>query len=272
MESNTKGKIIGGLVAFAALAMLTVFNPLTQVSNGTVGVVTLGGKADQEILTPGWHIVNPFVNVHELSTQPVKAEAKGEAASKDLQAVHTSMAVNYKLNPAKAVVFYTTVGEHAFEDRILAAAAQDAFKTATSQYRAEELISQREQVREKTLAQLTKSVNELTGGSVLITEVFFTNFGFNPSFTQAIEAAVTAEKQALAEKNKLAIIEYQAQQAVKVARGQAESMAQVRQQATPEYLKLRELEVEMARVQKWNGVLPQQMFSGTPTAFMNVGK
>lgn len=264
--------IVGGVFALIIVVLLFSFSPLVSVANGTKGIVTVGGEARQQALEPGFHLISPFAHVTELSIQPLKAEAKGEAASKDLQAVHTNMAVNYKLNPDKVVPFFTGVGLHNFEDRILSAASQDAFKAATSKYRAEELIAQREQVRIDTKANLVKSVNELTNSTVIITDVFFTNFAFNPSFSAAIEAAVTAEKQAVAEKNKLAIIDYQAKQRVIEAEGTAKVMALTRQQATPEFLKLKELEVEQARIAKWNGALPQQMFSGTPTAFMNVGK
>lgn len=268
---NTK-LIASGAVAFLAIIFLLMFSPLTSVSNGTLGVVTIGGEASSKALTPGFHLISPFGHVHEISSQPYKATAKGEAASKDIQAVHTEMAVNFVINPDKVVWFYAKVGEHNFEERILSSAAQDAFKAATSKYRAEELIAQREQVRADTKANLTKSVNELTGGSVTVIDVFFTNFAFNQSFSAAIEAAVTAEKQALAEKNKRDIKKYEGEQSVITAQAAAQVMALTRQQATPEYLRLKELEIEAHRVEKWNGVLPQQMFSGQPTAFMNVTK
>lgn len=262
----------GGIIAACVVIFLLAFSPLTSVSNGTMGVVVLGGQASERALAPGFHLITPFAHVKEISTQPYKATAKGEAASKDLQAVHTEMGVNFKINADRIVKFYTDVGEHNFEERILSSAAQDAFKAATSKYRAEELIAQREQVRADTKANLTKSINELTGSTVTVIDVFFTNFAFNPGFSQAIEAAVTAEKQALAEKNKLDIEKYKAQQAVITAEGVAKVMAVTRVQATAEFLKLKELEVESARIAKWNGVLPTSIFSGQPLSFMNVGK
>lgn len=264
--------IIGGVFALIMISILFAFSPLVSVSNGTMGIVTVGGDARANALAPGFHLISPFAHVTELSIQPLKADAKGEAASKDLQAVHTSMTVNYKLNTDKVVDFYKAIGIHNFEERLLSSAAQDAFKAATSKYRAEELIAQRDQVRALTKENLVKSINELTNSTVIITDVFFTNFDFNPGFRAAIEAAVTAEKQAIAEKNKLAIVDYQAKQRVIEAEGTAKIMLVTRQQATPEFLRLKELEIEAARVAKWNGALPTQMFSGTPTAFMNVGK
>jgi len=102
-----------------------------------------------------------------------------------------------------------------------------------------------------------------------------TNFDFSAQFNQAIEAKVTAEQNALTEKNRLAMIEYQAQQKVAEANGtatatilnaqasaqsillkatsDAEALRLQKEQVTPELIQLRMAE-------KWNGALPQYMF------------
>ena len=77
---------------------------------------------------------------------------------------------------------------------------------------------------------------------------------FGKAFSQAIEAKVTAEQEALAAKNILDRRKYEAQQLVATAEGKAKAM-QIEAEAlqnNPSILRLRALE-------KWNGVLPRVM-------------
>jgi regulator of protease activity HflC (stomatin/prohibitin superfamily) len=98
-----------------------------------------------------------------------------------------------------------------------------------------------------------------------------TEFKFSPSFTQAIENKVTAEQNALAAKNKLQQIEYEAQQqviqaeanataivtlanananaTVISAQGTAQAVQIVQKQLTPEY-------IQYLYAIGWDGQLP----------------
>jgi hypothetical protein len=77
-------------------------------------------------------------------------------------------------------------------------------------------------------------------------------------FNDAIEAKVTAEQNALAAKNKLEQVKFEAQQMIEAANGKAKAI-QVEASAianNPLVLQLRALE-------KWNGILPQYTGSGS---------
>ena len=83
-------------------------------------------------------------------------------------------------------------------------------------------------------------------------------FHFSKVFNDAIEAKVTAEQNALAAKNKLEQVKFEAQQMVEAANGKAKAI-QVEASAianNPLVLQLRALE-------KWNGILPQYLGSGS---------
>jgi len=98
----------------------------------------------------------------------------------------------------------------------------------------------------------------------MVDEFNIVDFGFSPSFNSAIEAKVTAEQQALAAKNKLEQIKFEADQRIAEARGKSEAM-RVESEAlrtNPQILELRALE-------KWNGVLPQVTGSGG-VPFINI--
>ncbi len=91
---------------------------------------------------------------------------------------------------------------------------------------------------------------------VRVEAVNIINFDFSKTFNAAIEAKVTAEQNALAAKNKLSQIEFEAQQKIAEARGKAEaiSIESKALQSSPQILQLRALE-------KWDGKMPQYLGS-----------
>ena len=90
------------------------------------------------------------------------------------------------------------------------------------------------------------------GDYAIVDEFNIVNFEFSKNFNDAIEAKVTAEQQALAAKNKLEQIKFEADQKIAEARGKAEAMTIESNalKSNPQILELRALE-------KWNGTLPQ---------------
>jgi regulator of protease activity HflC (stomatin/prohibitin superfamily) len=119
-----------------------------------------------------------------------------------------------------------------------------------------------------------------------------TNFDFSTQFNAAIEQKVTAEQNALTQKNRLAQVQYEAQQIVATANGQrdaaiASAEGQARQkilvaeseakalelqktQITPDLLKLREIEVQSKMADKWNGQLPMYNLGGNTLPILNI--
>jgi len=109
-------------------------------------------------------------------------------------------------------------------------------------------------------------------------------FGFigKPRFTQAIEQAITQKTQAITEaeraRNQLAVTqaevakqvaeaEGEARSQIERARGEAESNRLRQASITPQLLELKRLENERARIEKWNGSVPQ-MVVGDKTGMM----
>lgn len=262
--------IISIIVAFVCLVLLIAFWPFRTIDPGHMGVVVLLGKAQEEPLKPGFNFVNPMAHVYELNTQIQKAEAKGSAASSDLQVVHTNMTLNYHLAPMAVVKLYTDIGLD-YEPKVIDSAIQESFKSVAAQYTAENLIAKREDVRLAIRDLIGKKMKELTNSAVIVDDVFITNFAFSAQFEQAIENKTKLEQDALAEKNRLAKVEYIAKQKVAEAQGESQSMALKRVQATPEFIRLKELEVQQAAIDKWDGQLPGQML-GNAVPFLNVAK
>ena len=98
-----KGMVIVGAVI--VLVILSSF--VTTVPASHYGVVTLWGHVTDTVLPEGLHFVNPFAKVHKVSVRLDTAKTDhSEAASKDLQTVHTSVTVNYHVNPKEVRNLY----------------------------------------------------------------------------------------------------------------------------------------------------------------------
>lgn len=236
------------------------------IGAGERGVRTRFGAVAGDVVGEGLYFKLPFIeNVQKMDVKIQKDQTDATAASKDLQDVSTTVAVNYHLDPSKVVNIFQNIGlsykkDTTVADRMISPAIQESVKASTARYTAEELITRREDVRNDVKQLL---VAKLEPRGIIVDELNIINFNFSESFNRAIEAKVTAEQDALAARNKLAQIEFEAQQAVAEARGKAEAIT-IESQAlrdNPQVLELRALE-------KWNGVLPQ--VTGGSVPFINI--
>lgn len=97
-----------------------------------------------------------------MNVQTQKTEVVADSASKDLQAVRTTIAVNYNLDPAAVRVLYQTVGDNEIITfKIIAPSIQEAVKAATAKFTAEELITERSSVAVDIKANLTNKLGKL---------------------------------------------------------------------------------------------------------------
>jgi regulator of protease activity HflC (stomatin/prohibitin superfamily) len=110
------------------------------------------------------------------------------------------------------------------------------------------VITKREQVREDTNALLKE---RFMPQGMMIDGLNIVNFHFSKVFNDAIEAKVTAEQNALAAKNKLEQVKFEAQQMVEAANGKAKAI-QVEASAIANNPLCSNCGSE-----KWNGILPQ---------------
>lgn len=267
MDSLPLRRIIGGATAVVAVIVVIVIWPFVSVPAGHRGVVTLFGNVQDRILEPGMGFVNPMAHVHDMNVQIQKAAIKGDAASKDLQHVSTNLTVNFALDPKKVAELYSNVGVD-YEVKLLDGTAQDAFKGVTSQYTAEELITKREDVRQKIKSALAAKVLHLSGNAIIVDDVFITNFDFSQEFNAAIEAKQSASQKALKAQQDLLRIEVEAKQRIAQAEGEAKAIKiqadAVNAQGGASY-------VQLQAISKWDGKLPVYQLAGV-TPFIQLGK
>lgn len=240
------GSVAGGIiVAFLVLVVLFFIFCFRVVGVGQVGIVTRFGNVNREVGS-GVAIKMPFP-IEKLTKMDVKQQKEQQdtsAATKDLQSVTTTIAVNYHLTPKTARDVFQNVGTK-YNDVVIDPIIQESVKSVTAQYNAEELISKRGEVE---IALNDKLMGKLTNRGISVDNVSIVNFKFSAAFDLAIEQKQVAQQNA----QKAAYDLQTAQQKAAAQDVQAKTL-------TPEYLQLQAIE-------KWNGVLPTTT-AGSNTIF-----
>lgn len=261
--NNTIGLGFFGFVGALLVGVVLLLMSVTHIAPGYHGMRMHLSTPTDKVYSSGWYFINPIDNVIEFETRQQKLEATAAAASKDLQNVNTSVAINYELNPEMLKTLYLQVGKE-YESRVFLPAIQESVKAATAKFTAEQMVTQREEVKASINEDLKARLAPL---GINVKDVLITNFEFSASFNAAIEAKVTAEQQALTAKNKLEQTKYEAEQRIAQAKGEAEAIriqAQaIQNQGGAEYVNLKAIE-------KWNGNLPTYMLGNGSVPFVNI--
>jgi regulator of protease activity HflC (stomatin/prohibitin superfamily) len=243
--------------------ILTIITPFGIISPGERGVVINLGNVTGDLKDDGPYFRIPiYQRIQKMSVQIQKVETEATAASKDLQTVNATVALNFSLEEAALSSLYEKVGdEKTISLKLLNPSLQDGIKAVTARFTAEELISRRPEVSSQMRDFLR---DRLSPYGITVGEINIVNFQFSPSFDQAIEAKVTAEQEALASKNKLEQTKYEAQQQIESAKGKAEAL-----RIEGDALRSNQQLLELRAIEKWNGDVPTY-WGGTALPFINV--
>ncbi len=209
-----------------------------------------------KIYEPWLHLKAPFVeHAKYMNIQTQKIEKHAESASKDLQIVNSTIAFNYSVVPSEVINIYKNIWDlDVVEFRIIEPAIQETVKATTALFTAEELITKRQEVSVQMKQILFDKMKKIW---LNVSDINIIDFQFSEEFNKAIENKVKAEQEALAEKNKLEQVKYEAQQRIETSRwrweakvleakAQAESIRikaeSIKAQWWKEYLKLKRIE------------------------------
>src|SRR5262252_667691 len=137
MAMSRLNRLIGwGIILVVGLIVLAEM--FGTVPAGYRGVVLRFGAPTGEVKQPGLYVVTPFVThvaLVNVQIQAYHAEAV-EAASADLQDVHTSVTVNFSIDPSHVVDVYVNLGNDPVR-RILAPNVQETVKSSTARFSAQ---------------------------------------------------------------------------------------------------------------------------------------
>ncbi len=260
-----------GAIATVIIVLIVVSMSIVIIGAGERGVVLRWGAVQDKIFNEGFHLKTPFADrVEKVDVRIQKAESKASAASKDLQVVTTTVAVNFHQNPDRVNWIYQNIGT-AFKDRIISPAVDEALKAATAKFTAEELIVQRPAVKALVDDFLTERLSKY---GLVVDEISLTNFDFSRDFNAAIEAKQVAEQSAKKAEWELEQKKVEAQQRVAEAKADAEATV-AKATADAEAVRLRAIAeaealrikgdalrnnpqlIELEAIQTWDGVLPK---------------
>lgn len=249
-NSGTVRKIVTTVIIVFVL-LIVLFNSFTTVKAGHSGVVTTFGKVSDGVLSEGLHFKIPFIqDIILVDNRVQKAEASCSSASKDLQTVSSTIAVNYKVLNGYSASVYKNIGMD-YESVIITPAIQECVKAVTAKFTAEELITNRQNVGDQMMELLKEKIGEY-GIEIQIFNI--TAFDFTDEYNAAIEAKQTAQQNALKAQQDLQRIKVEAEQTIAKAQAEAEAYRLKSEQLTPEILISNYIE-------KWDGKLPT-MVSG----------
>jgi regulator of protease activity HflC (stomatin/prohibitin superfamily) len=229
--------ITGGVVGFILLIILLA--SMQTVATGHVGIVTRYGRVLGEQQS-GFHFIPPWEHMTAMNVQVQKSQVPAAAATKDLQQVSTTFALNYNLTDGTANQVYKEVGVN-YVSNIIDPVVQEEFKAVTAKYNATDLITERAAVQAQTFKDLQA---KLENHGITVDNVNIVNFDFSPQFSAAIEHKQVAAQNVLTQ-------QYNLQSA------QLQSQAQEKQKTS-----LSAAYLQLQAIQKWDGKLPNTLAGG----------
>lgn len=244
-----------GVWVLVVLGVMILMLSIFIVPAGSVGVVTRFGAVNR-VAYPGLGIKIPLIEwVVRMDVRTQKDEVDTSAASKDLQVVTSTIAVNYHLDGQYAVEVYQNIGSR-YVDIVIAPAIQNVFKATTAKFTAEQLITNREAVRLQAEEELAL---QLEPYHVIVENFNIVNFDFSPEFNAAIEAKQVAQQQVETAKQRLAQAQVDAQTAIAQAQGQADAQAILNASGA-----LTDAYLRYLALTKWDGILPTVVGGAIP--------
>lgn len=232
-----------------ALALASQFFAL--VPAGHEGVLLRFGAVQPQVLSEGIHPILPGRDrLTPLSLRLQSRQFRSEAATRDLQDVGFEVAVTWHLHPGLGARTYQRLGDSAaMVTTVIEPAVEDGLKAVVASFRAEELITQREQVK----AALRQRLQErLAAQDLGLDAVDLLQVDFSEPFRQAVEAKQVAEQEARRAEYEAMKAQRLAQARVFQAEGEARAQQLLQSGLTPEVL-------EHQAIEKWNGHLPLVM-------------
>lgn len=259
-SNKTPGQI-GALVLIVVVFMI-LRSSVVIVPAGYRGILLRFG-AVQGVLNEGMNIIIPFISSSEIiEVRTQKEQSSASAASRDMQTVQTTVAINYHLIPSKVGDLYKNVGTE-FRTRIIDPAVQESLKQVTAKYTAEHLVTRRTEVKRQVEQEITMRLGKY---DILVEPlgVSITDFSFSPEFNAAIERKQVAQQETEKQKYVLEKADLERQTAVTTAKGEAESV------------KIKALALQAAGggkvlarewIDKWDGHLPTVASGGANYMF-----
>ena len=193
---------VGGVVIILGLLLSAV----KIIDPGRVGVQTLFGKVQGDVLESGLHIINPLVDVtifdirtqnYTMSAKSGEGQVEGDDAirvlSSDGLEVTIDLSVLYKVNPAKAPFILQNIGVN-FENNIVRPVTRTAIRDNAVNYQAVDLYSTK---RQEFQFKINKTISDnFARNGLEVQQVLVRNISLPATVRASIESKIQAEQDA----------------------------------------------------------------------------
>lgn len=256
LRPTRAGYILAAIVVVVLYFFMFIFR---TIQPGEVGVMTRFGNINREV-QPGVALKLPWPieRLHKFDVKTAKEEVKTQAGTKDSQILNSQIAVNYHIDRGSAGKVYAQLGDKYLET-VLMPRVQTLYKNQTPNYTWDELLRNRGNIEANTLLAIQK---EFDPQGIKIEQFSVVDFGFSTEVSQAIEDKQVAQQEA---QKAVYVAEKAVQEAkadIERARGQAEAQRLLTVTASDKSIELKQLEVQLAAINKWKGDMPTTFLGG----------
>ncbi len=197
MEMKVKGKTVGigfGVLILAGFIAFLMLNPFSIIDAGTVGVKSLFGSVQNDVLHSGFNIINPLVKITRFSTktQMINPDPMLVPSSEGLT---TQITLNclYRIDSNKAPYLYKNVGKN-YQEVIIIPNLHAVVRNVTSEYKARALYTaSRDQLSSKMVTQLNSLVGRY---GIKILDIPLQSVKLPKKISDSIEYKLQAQQQA----------------------------------------------------------------------------
>jgi regulator of protease activity HflC (stomatin/prohibitin superfamily) len=159
------------------------------------------------------------VDVYDVTVQ--KYEVPAQSATKDLQDLNASFAINFRLDPVKVVDIRRKQGTLSnVVAKIVSPQTQESFKVAAARKTAEEAITRRDELKEDFDIALNQRLEKY---GIIVLDTSVVDLNFTKAFAQAVEDKQIAEQSAQRAVYIAREAEQKAQADINRAKGRAEA-------------------------------------------------
>ena len=185
-----------GLAFIGLIVVILLFSSFTTVRNGYVGVLSLYGDVDtSQVLTAGFHFINPLKSVHEINVQTREMKESASVPSNEGLIMNLDTSLRYHIDPARAAEIYKTV-QGDVETTIIEPTLRSDIREVTSSHTANALYSGE---RDKVASEIfERQLKNLGTRGIIVEAVLLRDIQLPVSLKQAIETKQRAEQESLA--------------------------------------------------------------------------
>lgn len=221
------------ITTLIGLALGVIFSVIRVVPAGHVGVVDFFGRVSPRFLQSGINFVNPLAGVISFSVRTQEEKETMSVPSKEGLTISLDISVLYKLDPAKAVEVYKTIGID-YKDVVLVPQFRAAARGVTVSHEAKALYtSEREMLGQAIFDSLKNLVAER---GIMIERVLLRAITLPTTVSLAIEQKLKAEQEAERMKFVLQREQLEAERKRVEAAGIRDAQAIINQSLTSQYL------------------------------------